>query len=219
MDIFDTATSLAPTTRSVPDRWRQVSALAEFRELSEIVDCIERLDERSDRVLEALLSIPDGDGVSTAVVLAGLRRLMFLCRGRERDLLNDLVTEVAVAVGEMRRVRPTLGRRRLGYLIVDRARDRQRLARRRQWKTSSVDPSLVAEVVPALGPSVEEQVIERCRVEVLRAQVEASGNVALARSWNSLLDLETAPRSTQAERDRWKYVRRRLVEHLDPDAA
>lgn len=219
MDIFNSATLLPSRARAVPPSWKQAPTLGQFDDLSAIADAIARLDERSDVVLHALLSVPDTDGVATAVIFAGLRHLMFLCRGRDQEQLNDLVAEVAIAIGELRRARPMLGRRRLGYLIVDRARDRRRLARRRQWAISTVDPSQVGDVLAASGPSIEEQVIQRNRLEVLRAQVEASGNPALVRSWNSLLDLEATPRSTQAERDRWKYVRRQLADHLDPDAA
>ena len=122
---------------------------------------IGRLDNESDEVLDALLSLPPHDPLVTPVVLAGLRRLIFLCRGRDRDLLNDLTTEVAIAIGELRRVRPTRTNRRLGYVIVDRARDRQRAALRRQLSCPIFDPSVVAETVATSGPDVDDVVAER----------------------------------------------------------
>lgn len=219
MDLFDAIASRQFTERPIPDRWGTPTTLAQYRSLTDVASAIARLDESSDGVLEALLSLDPDDQLVTPVILLGLRRLIFLCRGRDRDLLNDLTTEVAIVIGEMRRVRHAVVGRRLGYVIVDRARDRQRATLRRQLARPVFDPMVVAETVADVSPDVDELVVERLRLQALRRQVEVSGDPGLARSWNTLLVLMETPRSSQAERDRWKYVRRRLVQHLDPDHA
>lgn len=219
MDLFDAIASPQFAELPVPTRWKETPSLSPYKSLADVASAIARLDNTSDSVLEAMLSLDIDDQVVTPAILLGLRRLIFLCRGRDRELLNDLTTEVAIVIGEMRRVRPAQAGRRLGYVIVDRARDRQRAALRRQLSRPVFDPMVVAETVADDSPDVEELVVERLRLQALRHQVEVSGDPGLARSWNTLLVLMETPRSSQAERDRWKYVRRRLVQHLDPDHA
>jgi hypothetical protein len=219
MELFDALTTDHDPDAKVPCRWRSSPALAGYSSVGEIEQAIGRFDDESDQVVSALLAMPLDDPLVAPVLLAGLRPLIFLCRGRDRTLLNDLVTEAAVAIAELRRIRPVRARRRLAYVIVDRARDRQRASLRRQMACRSIDPLLVAESVAACDPPVDTAIVDRLRVQVLRDQVAASGDVGLARSWNSLIELVDAPRRSQAERDRWKYIRRRLIGHLDPDAA
>ncbi|HRD99938.1 MAG TPA: hypothetical protein PLV68_01495, partial [Ilumatobacteraceae bacterium] len=178
-----------------------------------------RVSDTSDAVVAALLAMPLDDDLVAPVLVAGLRRLLFLCRGSRRELLDDLVVELAIAIGELRRVRPLVFRRRLAYVIVDRARDRQRAALRRERAWRPVDALGVAELLESGDAGVEEAAVDRVRLGVVRDQIVAAGDVALARSWNSLVELMDSPRESQAERDRWKYVRRRLAGHLGPDAA
>ena len=219
MDIFEAVDPIRLDGEPLPSSWLRQPRLAGFDDVAGVARAIGRLDNESDEVLGELLSLTSDDPLVTPVVLAGLSRLMLLCRGRDRDLLNDLTTEVAIVIGEMRRVRATRTNRRLGYVIVDRARDRQRAALRRQLRDPIFDPTVVAATVCEPGPEVDDVVAGRLRLLALRSQVEASGDAGLARSWNTLLDLVETPRSSQADRDRWKYVRRRLVQKLGPDHA
>ena len=219
MEPFDAFTSDRVRTVLVPERWRSSPALESYSLIGEIERAVGRFDDESDKVVDALLAMPLDDPLVTPVLLSGVRRLIFLCRGRDRTLLNDLVTEAAIAIGELRRVRPAKARRRLAYVIVDRARDRQRATLRRQLAVRSIDPLTVAESVPSCAPTVEEVVLDRLTIELLHEQVTASQDESLLRSRDSLIELVDEPRLTQAERDRWKYIRRRLVGHLDPDAA
>lgn len=218
MDLLDVVAASHSFADRLPGRWCAPN-VAGYYSLGEVVVAIDRLDDASDAVLTELLSFDLNDPLVVPAMLLGLRRLIVLCRRRDRVLLNDLVTEVVIVIGEMRRVRSVSVGRRLGYVIVDRARDRQRAALRRQLSRPVFDPSVVAETVADAGPDLDEVVVERSQLRALRDRVEASGDPGLARSWNSLLAMVETPRSTQAERDRWKYVRRRLVQHLDPDHA
>ena len=91
------------------------------------------------------------------------------------------------------------------------------MRRERAWRP--IDALGVAEMLESADMGVEDAAVDRLRLGVVRDQIAASGDVALARSWNSLVELMDSPRKSQAERDRWKYVRRRLAGHLGPDAA
>jgi hypothetical protein len=219
MELFDVLPSVVDGHARLPVRWADSPVLAEYRLLGEVMRAVGRLDGESDAVVEALLAMPVDDELVAPVLLCGLRRLLFLCRGTRRDLLDDLLGEVAIAIGELRRVRPLTYTRRLGYVIVDRARDRQRAALRREATWRPLDALEIAGQLPSDEPAVEAVVLDRVRLSVIREQVAASGEPALARSWNSLIELVDAPRGSRAERDRWKYIRRRLVDHFAPDAA
>ena len=181
--------TMIPTPRcpGVGDRRRRWLAT---HSVAEIEQAIGRFDDESDLVVSALLAMPLDDPLVAPVLLAGLRPLIFLCRGRDRRLLNDLVTEAAVAIAELRRVRPVRARRRLAYVIVDRARDRQRASLRRQMACRSIDPLLVAESVAACDPPVDTAVrrpspgsgaprsgrcVGRCRVGSILELVDRAG--------------------------------------------
>ena len=219
MELFDALPAALDSSAEVPIHWSTSPALVEFRTLADVATAISQIDSRSDVVIEALLAMPLDDDLVAPVVLAGLRRLLFLCRGSRRELLDDLVVELAIAIGELRRVRPLNYRRRLVYVLVDRARDRQRASLRRECSYWPVDAHSFADVAEASPSSVEDEVLDRLRLGVVRERVAVSGDIGLRRSWNSLVELVDAPRQTRPQRDRWKYVRRRLGDYLGPDAA
>lgn len=193
--------------------------LARYERLGDLVDVVGQRDDESDAAISALLALPHDDEMVVPVVLVGLRRLLLLCRGSRRALLDDLVSEVAIAIGELRHVRPLTHRRRLAYVIVDRARDRQRAGLRRQRGWYPIDGHEMAGAPVTSTCVVEDEALDRVVVASVRARVAASEDPGLCRSWNSLVELVDLPRRSQAERDRWKYIRRRLGAHLTPDAA
>jgi hypothetical protein len=219
MELFDALPTSLHRRTQLPDDWAICPVLARYKTVADVTVAIGRVDRESDDVIGALLAMRLDDELVAPVLLAGLRRLLFLCRGTRRELLDDLVVELAIAIGELRRVRPLTYRRRLAYVIVDRARDRQRASLRRDRSWLPVDALSVADALETRASEVEDEVLDRVRLGVVREQVAASGDGGLRRSWNSLIDLVDAPRDSQAERDRWKYVRRRLGDYLGPGAA
>lgn len=219
MELFDALPFVVVSDARLPIEWVESPALVEYRSLGEVVAAVGRLDCDSDAVIGALLAMPLDDDLVAPVLMAGLRHLLFLCRGARRELLDDLLGEVAIAIGELRRVRPLTYKRRLAYVIVDRARDRQRAALKRERASRPVDALEIAGRLLSESTSVEDEALDRLRLRVIRSQVAASGDAGLARSWNSLVELVDAPRESRAERDRWKYIRRRITDHFGPDAA
>lgn len=222
MDLINALPSTFPGLDPLPAKWAKSPPLDRYSSLADVARAISRFDAESDRVVNTLLALPLTDRLVVPTLLMGLRQRLVVCRGRDHLMLNDLVTEVVLAIEELRRAGPTRRNRqdgeRIGYLIVDRARDRQRCAIRRERHTTAVEPELLTDVVPAEMMSAAEAVAERDRLRVLRRRVLASGVPSLVRSWNSLVELVDEPRLSQAERDRWKYVRRRLSAYLG-DAA
>ena len=105
------------------------------------------------------------------------------------------------------------------HYAPQRARDRQRAALKRDRAWWPVDALEIAGRQVTADVEVEDEVLDRLRLDGIRSQIADSGDAALARSWNSLVELVDAPRRSRAERDRWKYIRRRLTDHLGPDAA
>lgn len=219
MELFDALPTAFDGGAQIPPDWRASPALSRHQTLGDVAVAITAMDRESDKVIGALLALPLEDELVTPVLLAGLSRFIFLCRGSRRELLDDLVVEAAIAIAELRRVRPLTFRRHLAYVIVDRARDRQSSSLRRDRSWLPVDAVEIAEALNTRASDVEDEVIDRLRLDVVRAQVVASGDSCLRRSWNSLVELVDAPRDSQSERDRWKYIRRRLANYLGPDAA
>jgi len=219
MDLFDALPFVVDCDACLPSRWAESPALVEYRSLGDVAAAVGRVDGESDQVIGTLLGMPLDDELVAPVLMVGLQRLLFLCRGGRRELLDDLVGEVAIAIGELRRARPLAYRRRLAYVIVDRARDRQRAALKRERAWWPVDALEISRRQVTDDVDVEDEVVDRLRLGAIRSQIAASGDAALARSWNSLVELVDAPRRSRAERDRWKYIRRRLTDHLGPDAA
>lgn len=219
MELFDALPSVVDRGGRPPSHWLEVPALSRFECLGVLIDAIARHDSESDVLIGALLGLPHDDELVAPVLIAGLRNLLFLCRGSRRELLDDLLTEVAIAIGELRRVRPLSHRRRFAYVIIDRARDRQRASLRRDLSWRPVDSLQVANWLLTPSAAVEDEALNRVTVASVRETVASSADMGLRRSWNSLVELVDAPRESQAERDRWKYVRRRLTDHFGPDAA
>jgi len=207
--------------RPIPPGWSTLD-LDEYRTLGDVAAAIAAFDDESDRVLAELLAARwQDDELVVSTILAGLQPLVRRYRANRPDLMNDLLIEATIVVCEMRRVRPTSFGRRTGYVIVDRAHDRQRhrLERAGRLRPRELDPNLASRSIICVETPMEEFVEYRLLVRDLRDRVEATGERALIRSWNTLLDLDGSSRDSQSDRDRWKYVRRRLIKRLRSDAA
>ena len=218
MDLYDSILPANLGTTPIPTRWATMPSMTTCRTLADVCTRIEQLDDASDQTIVELLARPLDDQLVVSVILAGVSHVMYQSRGRHRERLNDLVTETTIVICELRRVRSVTASRRLGYVIVDRAHDRQRW--REERAASRPDcPDVAVETRAHVDQEIDDIVDTRVRLRTLRAQVAASGDPSLVRSWNTLLELVGTPRDTRIERDRWKYVRRRLLQRLDPDAA
>ena len=218
MDLYDSILLPNFGTTPIPPRWAEIPSIETCRTLADVTTQIEQLDDASDDTILALLGQPLDDQLVVPVLLAGVRRVMHQARGRNRERLNDLVTETAIVICELRRARSFTAGRRLGYVIVDRAHDRQR-AREERVARAPLSSEIATNTLVSGEPQMDDVVDTRLRLHTLRSQVAASGDPALVRSWNTLVELVGTPRDTAADRYRWKYVRRRLNERLDPDAA
>ncbi len=205
--------------RGLPLSWRTDPVLTELGSVEAVVGVVRRIGADSDRVTGALLGLGPADGLVVPVVVAALGPLVVArCRG-DRAAADDLVTELTIAVAEAQRDGLEPSGRRLVNVLLDRAWDRHRAPTRRPDPAVVVDPAVLGGslVSPAAGP--DRVAVNRVALVEFRDQLAASAVAqgALVRSWNSALELAASERATQAERDRWKYVRAQLRRHGSAD--
>ena len=153
-------------------------------------------------------------GLTPTLVLAVAAAPLARARcGRDRDRCDLLLTEFALVVAEARVDRPVSVRHRLS-LLLDRSWDRVRRARPSGF--APVDPDDLDRTGAFADPFA--RVLDRDLLDGVRARLErdADAGVALVRAWNSALELYDREGRSEAERDRWKYVRR-VLRRLDVD--
>ncbi len=201
------------TRDGIPEDWRRSRHLSTCPSTAEMVARVRRIGVESDVLVDDLLTVGGRVDVATLVLAVAAAPLARSRCGRDRDRCELLLTEFALVVAEARVDRPVSVRHRLP-LLMDRAWDRVRRARRSGF--APVDPGdldrsgLVAD--PFAG------VLDREMLHGVRTRLErdAEAGVALVRAWNSALELYDREGRSEAERERWKYVRR-VLRRLDVD--
>jgi hypothetical protein len=186
--------------------------------IGEVVVAVRNVGARSDDVLVALIGCADPEDASLLVVEALLPLLMRRAAG-DGDLLDELIGEVVIVFHALRE-RGTEGTRaRLANYIMDTAWDRCRRARRAEMRLVPVDNAVFADVLTAVEPGPEQVAVNRVALAEFadRVQREGGDDPVLRRSWSDVLVLAEQSRSTPAEQDRWKYVRRVLRRYGHPD--
>lgn len=182
------------------------------------VGAVRRVGVRSDAVLAELLRAPDDQLVGLVVVEALVPMLKCRARG-DRELLDDLITELLVVFDDLRqgRCRPRCSH--LANFLMDTAWDRCRRDRRSSEVIAPVDITDVIPLIPARDPGPERSAVNRAAVVEFdrRVQRSAQQDPVLERSWRDALRLVDHPRSTAADQDRWRYVRKVLRRYANAD--
>ncbi|MCU1390663.1 MAG: hypothetical protein JWL72_4001 [Ilumatobacteraceae bacterium] len=223
MDIF---TNLEAQLRlhhrqPIPVAWRADLTIEGLDSLQDVIAAVRRLNDDSDPVVRALLSVGRDDSVASAVLTVGLIPLTICrCRGR-RALVDELVGELALVIGEIRERGVPATDRRLASLLVDRAWDRVRSRGRRSSRVIPVDPAEVQFPDDTSWGDPARVAVNRVVLEAVRADLvrSASERRPVIDAWNSAVVLSDRPSRTASERDRWKYVRRQLRRQFPPDLA
>ncbi len=203
------------TRDGVPEEWRGSWHLARCPSMAEVVARVRRIGVESDVLVDDLLAVAERVDVATlglAVAAAPLARAR--C-GRDRDRCELLLTEFALVVAEARVDRPVSVRHRLS-LLLDRSWDRVRRARPSGF--APVEPEELDRIGHRADPFAG--VLDREMLHGVRTRLErdADSGAALVRAWNSALELYDREGRSEAERDRWKYVRR-VLRRLDVDGS
>jgi hypothetical protein len=176
---------------------------------------VRRIGVESDVLVDDLLEVGGRVDVATLVLAVAATPLARAqCgRDRDRDRCDLLLTEFALVVAEARVDRPVSVRHRLS-LLMDRSWDRVRRARPSGF--APVDPDELDRTGLVADPFAG--VLDRAMLHGVRTRLDrdAEAGVALVRAWNSALELYDREGRSEAERDRWKYVRR-MLRRLDVD--
>jgi hypothetical protein len=202
------------TRDGIPEEWRGSWHLSTCPSTAEMVARVRRIGVESDVLVDDLLTVGGRVDVATLVLAVAAAPLARARCGRDRDRCELLLTEFALVVAEARIDRPVSVRHRLS-LLLDRSWDRVRRARPSGF--APVDPDDLDRTGLVTDPF--ERVLDRGLLDGVRARLERdadAGGVSLVRAWNSALELYDREGRSEAERDRWKYVRRAL-RRLDVD--
>lgn len=201
------------TRGGVPEEWQGSWRLAACSSAEELVARVRRIGVESDVLVDDLLAVRDLPEVATLVLAVAAAPLARARCGRDRDRCDLLLTEFALAVSQARVDRPMSVRHRLS-LLLDRSWDRVRRARPPGF--APVDPDELDRAGVVADPYA--RVLDRDLLHGVRARLkrDADAGVALVRAWNSALELYDREGRSEAERDRWKYVRR-VLRRLDVD--
>jgi hypothetical protein len=201
------------TRDGVPEEWRGSWHLSRCPSTEEMVALVRRIGVESDVLVDDLLAVGERVDVATLVLAVAAAPLARARCGRDRDRCDLLLTEFALVVAEARVDRPVSVRHRLS-LLLDRSWDRVRRARPSGF--APIDPDDLDRTGLVADPFAG--VLDREMLHGVRTQLERDGEagVALVRAWNSALELYDREGRSEAERDRWKYVRR-VLRRLDVD--
>ncbi|MGK2954089.1 MAG: hypothetical protein ACSLFI_00195 [Solirubrobacterales bacterium] len=186
--------------------------------IGEMFAGVRRLDVRSDVVLAQLLSLDDAAEASLIVVEALLPMMLPRAAG-DNGLLDDLMAEVAIVFHEMRGSGAGRRRARLANYIMDTAWDRCRRERRSQRRLVPVDSGVFADIIASHDAEPERAAVNQVALVEFdeRMRREGATDRVLLRSWIDALELSDRDRTTPAEQDRWKYVRRVLRRYTGSD--
>lgn len=201
------------TRDGVPEEWRGSWHLSRCPSMAEVVALVRRIGVESDVLVDDLLAVGERVDVATLVLAVAAAPLARARCGRDSDRCELLLTEFALVVAEARVDRPVSVRHRLS-LLLDRSWDRVRRARPSGF--APVDPEELSRTGLVADPFA--RVLDRDLLDGVRTRLErdAEAGVALVRAWNSALELYDRDGRSEAERDRWKYVRR-VLRRLDVD--
>jgi hypothetical protein len=204
----------------IPDRWGDSSALLDAGSVGALIGVIRRLDNRSDRVLLALLEGgARGDPLCTAVIVAALVPLVLArCRG-DRDRVDDYVAELALVIATVDVEALHRSRRRVGGVLLDRAWDEIRRPFRRPSPVAPMDPTLLSVSQLDESRSVEDEALGQLAFPEAEAVVRRVGvqRPWVAAAWVSALELAERVDRDAVEARRWKYVRVVLQRHVAPE--
>ncbi len=201
------------TRDGVPEEWRGSWHLSRCSSTAELVARVRRIGVESDVLVDDLLAVGARVDVATLVLAVAAVPLARARCGRDRDRCELLLTEFALVVAEARVDRQVSVRHRLS-LLLDRSWDRVRRARPSGF--APIDPDDLERTGLSADPFAG--VLDRELLHGVRTRLERDGDagVALVRAWNSALELYDREGRSEAERDRWKYVRR-VLRRLDVD--
>ena len=189
--------------------------------LAEAIDMIRRLDGRSDAVLRSLIEAADDELCMLAVIEALQPMLKRRCHN-DRDVLSDLIAEVAIVVQELHRQRVWPVDRRLANCVVDKACYRAYRLRLPDKRIAPVDDIVLFDRTATNSPDPERTAVDRRAISDFCDDIaaHAASCTQMRKVWGSLIELAGGDERgghTDKQRYRLTYVRRVLRAHAHPD--
>jgi len=177
-----------------------------------VVATIRNVGPESDRMIRLVLGDRSHRSVAEEVVIVALiPMLRHRCRLDRREI-EEVLTELAIVVGEMARDGVPDTERPLANLLLDRAWKAHRKAERHRSAYVPFDP-LKLDFVPVCSVEApDEAVLDRVALVEFRDRLASNpvANRSAVNSWNAALRLADKEHRTSSERSRWKYVRKEL---------
>ena len=200
------------TDRHPPRAWADEPVLADYSSLRAVVADVRVLGDRSDALLRALLARPAADEAATLMITVALLPLVLgRCRSR-LETVDDLLVEVALAVGDWRSGQMDVARQRVASRLVDRAwgQVRHRATLDRRATTSTLAGNSFECACVADGP--EEIAIRRLSAVEIRARCnsEVWRREVVINAWNAAVQLHDKSPRTRTEQHRLRYARNLL---------
>ena len=147
------------------------------------------------------------DPLAGKVILAALGPLAIARCGGERVMVDELLGELAIVIGEIWDGGLGASRRRIANRLLDRAWGRIRLVSRRRQLGFSCDPALIAVKVRDRSPDPADVAVERVAIDGLIEVLSSPLHTTLAKAWNVAVALADKPGRTPSEQSRLKYAR------------
>ena len=110
-----------PSRRRLPAEWLADERLGGSGSFADLCDAIRGLGDASDRVLAALLDRGRHDPLAGKVILAALGPLAIARCGGERVMVDELLGELAIVIGEIWDGGLGASHRRIANRLLDRA--------------------------------------------------------------------------------------------------
>jgi hypothetical protein len=194
-------------------------ALGGAESIGELIGDIRSLGDESDVAIRALLEAAPRDVLAVEVVIVALLPLA-LARVRSREHVDEVIGELAIAVGEAARDGLASSRRRAANVLLDRAWGQVRRPTRRVREPVVVDPVQFHGRLADRDRDPADVAVDRVMLDdvVAALRTEGSFRVPVVRAWNVALSLCDVEDRSESDRIRLKYarqvLRRSLAAHL-----
>lgn len=189
------------------------------RPIRDVVLDVREIGATSDSTIRALMAeeMVEDEVVVEIIVTAAHPMLHRRCAGNPVLVVDDLTTELALAVSAMLREGLPDTSRHLLNVLLDRAWGQFRKPFRRLG-VGTIAPDQLDNVLVSVGRHPED-VLDRVVLEELRDQIASlpADREAIVRSWNSAVELGTKDERDRLERYRLKYARSQLRRFVSPD--
>jgi hypothetical protein len=179
--------------------------------IRDLIGDIRSLGDESDVAIQALLEAAPRDVFAVEVVIVALLPLA-LARVRSSEHVDEVIGELAIAVGEAAREGLPPSRRRAANVLLDRAWGQVRRPTRRVREPVVVDPVELHRRLIDRDRNPADVAVDRVMLDAVVAALRTEGSfrAPVVRAWNVALSLCDVEDRSESDRIRLKYARQVL---------